>query len=89
MLIVASQIHIWQNARMSAHHRQIPTYTKDDALKEMAEAGVDAAVIHPPSTLGEAVNVRPVEEAKAHPDKFCILGHFDRGREARSNRRAA
>jgi len=77
MLIVDSQIHIWQNGRMSAHHRQIPTYSKDDALKEMAEAGVDAAVIHPPSTLGEAVNTLAVEAVKAHPDKFCILGHFD------------
>jgi len=77
MFIVDSQIHIWENAKMSAHHRQIPTYDVDDALKEMAEAGVDAAVLHPPSTLGEAVNVQAVEAAKAHPDKFCILGHFD------------
>ncbi len=49
MLIVDSQIHIWQNGKMSGHHRQIPTYSKDDALAEMATAGVDAAVIHPPS----------------------------------------
>ncbi len=77
MQIVDSQIHLWQDARMSAHHRQIPTYDVDDALKEMAEAGVDAAVLHPPSTLGEAVNVQAVEAVKAYPDKFCILGHFD------------
>jgi predicted TIM-barrel fold metal-dependent hydrolase len=62
---------------MSAHHRQIPTYSKEDALKEMAGAGVDAAVLHPPSTLGEAMNVLSVEAVKAHPDKFCILGNFD------------
>ena len=77
MLIVDSQIHIWENDRMSPQHRQIPTYSKDDALKEMAEAGVDAAVIHPPSTLGEKVNVLAVEAVRQHPDKFCILGHFD------------
>jgi predicted TIM-barrel fold metal-dependent hydrolase len=77
MLIVDSQIHIWENDRMSAHHRQIPTYSKDDALKEMAGAGVDAAVIHPPSTLGEKVNTLAIEAARQHPDKFCILGHFD------------
>ena len=40
MLIVDSQIHIWQNATMSAHHRQIPTYSKEDALKEMADADI-------------------------------------------------
>lgn len=77
MLIVDSQIHIWRNAKMSAHHRQIPTYSIDDALAEMAQAGVDCAVIHPPSSLGEAVNEYAVEAVRQHPDKFCILGHFD------------
>ena len=77
MPIVDSQIHIWEDARMSPQHRQIPTYSMDDALKEMAEAGVDAAVIHPPSTLGEKVNELAVDAVRRHPDKFCILGHFD------------
>src|SRR6202049_4478053 len=77
MLIVDSQIHIWQNAKMSPHHRQIPTYSQGDALKEMASAGVDAALLHPPSTLGEAMNALAVEAVRHHPDKFCILGNFD------------
>src|SRR5258707_660315 len=77
MLIVDSQIHIWKDGKMSAHHRQIPTSSKDDALAEMASAGVDCAVIHPPSSLGESVNVLAVEAVRRHPDKFCILGHFD------------
>ncbi len=77
MLIVDSQIHIWQNGKMSPHHRQDPTYSADDALAEMATAGVDCAVLHPPSALGEAANVTAVEAVRAHPDKFCILGHFD------------
>src|SRR5258708_14520193 len=76
MLIVDSQIHIWENSKMSAHHRQIPTYSEDDALAEMAAAGVDAAVIHPPSTLGEAMNELAVTAVRHHPHKFCILGHF-------------
>ena len=77
MLIVDSQIHIWQNGKMSPHHRQIPTYSADDALAEMASAGVDCAVIHPPSALGEPANALAVEAVRKHPDKFCILGHFD------------
>jgi predicted TIM-barrel fold metal-dependent hydrolase len=77
MLIVDSQIHLWQNGKMSAQHRQIPTYSVDDALAEMASAGVDCAVIHPPSALGEAANLLAVEAVRRHPDKFCILGHFD------------
>src|SRR5262245_32137061 len=77
MLVVDSQIHLWQNGKMSAHHRQIPTYSAADALAEMASAGVDCAVVHPPSSLGEAVNAYAVEAVRQHPDKFCILGHFD------------
>src|SRR6516164_1259738 len=77
MMIVDSQIHLWENARMSPHHRQVPTYAVHDALQEMAAAGVDAAVLHPPSTLGENVNVQAVDAVRQHPDKFCILGHFD------------
>ena len=50
MLVVDAQIHIWTNGKpASRNHRQITDFTADDALKEMDEAGVDAAVIHPPS----------------------------------------
>ncbi len=85
MLIVDSQIHIWQNGKMSAHHRQIPTYSIDDAVAEMNSAGVDCAVIHPPSSLGEAVNVYAEEAVRRYPDKFCILGHMDLLRPDREN----
>ncbi len=77
MLIIDSQIHIWQNGTMSPHHRQVPTYSIDDALAEMKSAGVDGAVIHPPSAFGEAANEYAVEAVRRHPEKFCILGHFD------------
>ena len=77
MLIVDSQIHVWKNGKMSAHHRQVPTYSYEEALAEMREAGVDCAVIHPPSSLGEAVNAYAVEAVQKYPSRFCILGHFD------------
>ena len=77
MLIVDSQIHIWQNGRMSPHHRQVDTYSIADAVAEMKSAGVDGAVIHPPSSLGEAVNLYAEEAVRLHPDKFCILGHMN------------
>jgi len=77
MLIVDSQIHIWKNGKMSPNHRQIPSYPAEDALAEMAQAGVDCAMIHPPSALGEAANELAVEAVRKYPDKFCILGHFD------------
>jgi hypothetical protein len=48
MLIVDAQIHIWKSSKPNPNHRQIADYSADDALKEMDEAGVTAAVIHPP-----------------------------------------
>ena len=33
MQIVDSQIHLWENATMAPHHRQIATYSVDDALQ--------------------------------------------------------
>lgn len=77
MLIIDSQIHIWQNGRMSPHHRQVETYSIEDAFAEMKSAGVDGAVIHPPSSLGEAVNIYAEDAVRKHPEKFCILGHMD------------
>ena len=85
MLIVDSQIHIWQNGKMSPHHRQVNTYSIDDAVAEMTAAGVDCAVIHPPSSLGEAVNVYAEEAVRRHPGKFCILGHMDLQSPEREN----
>src|SRR3970040_1362512 len=54
MLIVDSQIHLWQNGKMSPHHRQSPTFSAADALAEMAAAGVDCAVVPPPGRVSAA-----------------------------------
>jgi len=70
MMIVDSQIHLWEGARMSPHHRQVPTYAVHDALQEMAAAGVDAAVLHPPSTLGEKVNVQAVDVDRQYQYRY-------------------
>jgi predicted TIM-barrel fold metal-dependent hydrolase len=76
MLIVDSQVHIWKSGTPVIIHRQIPQYTKEDLLKEMAAGGVDATVLCPPSWDPNA-NEIAVEAAAAHPDKFCVLGGFD------------
>src|SRR5262249_43676187 len=59
-------------------------YSADDALKEMDEAGVTAAVIHPPGWDPNA-NALAVEAARQHPNRFAILGNFPLDRpESRS-----
>lgn len=49
MRIIGAQVHIWSSGMPIAPHRPTSAFTKDAPLAEMAEAGVDAAVIHPPS----------------------------------------
>ena len=76
MLIVDSQVHIWRdNVPTVLHHRQIPSYTADDLLEEMDEAGVDAAAIHPPS-WDPGADQLALEAARQHPDRLSILGKF-------------
>jgi hypothetical protein len=45
MQVVDAQVHIWSSGTPLAPHRQVSHYGKDELLREMAEAGVDAAVI--------------------------------------------
>ncbi len=75
MLIVDSQVHIWSSGTPVAHHRQVSSYSKDDLLKEMDEAGVNAAVIHPPG-WDPNCNEVAIEAARQHPDRLAILGWF-------------
>jgi predicted TIM-barrel fold metal-dependent hydrolase len=76
MLIVDAQVHIWANNKpTNPAHRQIDNFSKDDLLKEMDEAGVDAAVIHPPGWDPNS-NELAIEAARQHPNRLSILGNF-------------
>jgi len=77
MLIVDAQVHIWANHKpTNANHRQVETYSADDLLAEMDEAGVHGAVIHPPASWDPDSNELAVEAARRHPDRLAILGNF-------------
>ena len=76
MLIVDAQVHIWSSGPpTNPNHRQVNTFSKDELLREMDEAGVDAAVLHPPGWDPNGNEVA-VEAAREHPDRLCVLGHF-------------
>lgn len=82
MLIVDAQIHIWapnsperpwrpgQNV-----HREIPLEA-DEVLREMDAAGVDRAVLVPPS-LDDDRNDLCLAAARQHPDRFAVMGRLD------------
>src|SRR5438445_11539996 len=49
MQIVDAQIHVWGSGLPSnLAHRQVTSFTTEEAVGLMDEGGVDAAVIHPP-----------------------------------------
>lgn len=82
MLVVDAQVHIWGAntperpwpARHKAH-RDVPI-DMDELLREMNAAGVDRAVIVPPSWEGERNDIA-LAAAKAHPDRFAVMGRLD------------
>jgi len=74
MRIVDAQIHIWtQGLPSNQAHWQITSFTAAEAIKLMDEAGVEAAVIHPP---GWDPTSQAVAEAaiKDYPGRFAALG---------------
>jgi predicted TIM-barrel fold metal-dependent hydrolase len=83
MLIVDAQVHLWAADRPDrpwspggARRAQKPyPVDRDMALEGMREAGVDRAVIVPPSWEGERNDVA-LEAARLHPDRFAVMGRF-------------
>lgn len=94
MFIVDSQVHIWALdsperpwAYKAKPHRETP-FSKDDALREANDAGVDRVVIIPPWWEGER-NDLALDAARSYPDRFAVMGLFDADApDARSNLKA-
>jgi predicted TIM-barrel fold metal-dependent hydrolase len=82
-VIVDAQVHIWGPDTPDrpwvpgeAARAQKPyPVTKDLVLGAMHEAGVDRAVIVPPSWEGDR-NDLALEAARAHPDRFAVMGRL-------------
>src|SRR5690349_24933100 len=83
MMIVDAQVHIWAansperpwpKGRHDAHKPQ--PITAEDMLRDMKTAGVDRAVLVPPSWEGEYNDVC-LAAAQKYPDKFAVMGRVD------------
>jgi len=74
MRIIDAQIHLWRKGVVVPPHRTEP-YLLNEALADMAAAGVHGAILHPPSWDVDA-NAQAVEAARLHPDRFAILGRI-------------
>ncbi len=75
MQVIDAQVHIWGSGTPSGHHRQVSVYTAEALIAEMDAAGVDGAVLHPPS-WDPGSNEMAIAAATDYPDKFCSLGWF-------------
>lgn len=73
--ITDAQIHMWKNGKPSAHQRQEP-FPPELLLEEMAQAGVEAAVVVPPSWDPEG-NEPANAMANRYPDKFRVMGRLE------------
>jgi predicted TIM-barrel fold metal-dependent hydrolase len=81
MKIIDAQVHLWSQAIIPpvSNHRQIQSFSAEELLAEMAEAGVDGALIHPPFSWDPTSNALSIEACKKYPDRFAIMGQFPPG----------
>lgn len=83
MPIVDAQVHVWAADTPdrpwpaighSYAHRDVPLGA-DQLLQEMDAAGVDRAVLVPPSWEGDR-NDLALDAARRHPDRFAVMGRL-------------
>jgi predicted TIM-barrel fold metal-dependent hydrolase len=83
MLIVDAQVHVWAADRpdrpwppgRAAQAQKPYPVTREMVLAAMDEAGVDRAVLIPPSWEGD-YNDLVLEAAQSHPDRFAAMGRL-------------
>ena len=84
MPICDAQVHIWAAPTPARPwpadgparaHRPTPL-TAAELLAAMDRAGVDRAVLVPPSWEGDYNDV-VLQAASGHPDRFAVMGRFD------------
>ncbi len=73
MHVIDAQVHLWTKGETLPPHRATP-YLVDECLRDMDAAGVDAALLHPPSWDPDSV-AQAEDAVRAHPKRFAILGH--------------
>ena len=82
MRLVDSQVHVWgantpdRPWPARAHAHRDPPWSADEVLRQMDAAGVERAIIVPPSWEGDR-NDLGIAAARAHPGRFAVMGRFD------------
>jgi predicted TIM-barrel fold metal-dependent hydrolase len=79
MKIIDAQIHLWSQTITppSGLHRKVQSFTATEALGEMDDAGVDAALVHPPISWDPESQRLALAAAQKYPERFAVMGQFD------------
>lgn len=79
MLIIDSQVHIWPPDRpdrpLIRDGRENSPYRYEQLVTDMDRAGVDCAVLVPPSIEGNR-NDYALEAVQKYPGRFAVMGRF-------------
>jgi predicted TIM-barrel fold metal-dependent hydrolase len=85
MLVTDAQVHLWEIDRADRPwpkgphlppRRHPDGFSAEEMLQEMNLAGVDRAIIVPPTWVGES-NATALEAAARYPTRFAVVGRFD------------
>ncbi len=83
MLVTDAQVHLWEAERPETPWRKLERpphrpngFSAEEMLIEMDAAGVDRAVIVPPTWAGES-NEWALQMAARYPKRFAVIGRFD------------
>jgi predicted TIM-barrel fold metal-dependent hydrolase len=91
MQLIDGQMHIWlpntpeRPWAPDAKFIHGDSYSAEAAIAQMDEAGVEGAILVPPSLYG-ADNSYSIEAARTYPDRFVVVGRFDHEAEDASVR---
>jgi predicted TIM-barrel fold metal-dependent hydrolase len=94
MIITDAQVHLWEAERPDKPWRKLERpphrpngFSAEEMIAEMDAAGVDRAVIVPPTWAGEN-NDWALDVAARYPKQFAVIGRFDaRATDAREQLR--
>ena len=80
-MITDAQVHIWtpdtgEDALQSPPHRP-DGYPLEQLIAEMDNAGVDRALLTPPTLWSRSVNEYALEAVAEYPGRFAIVHQFD------------
>src|SRR5580693_4293892 len=74
MPIIDAQVHLWRKGKPSPQHQPEP-YLVEHAIRDMDAAGVDGAILHPPTSWDPDSNEQAIEAVHQYPRRFAILGY--------------